>query len=429
MKAVVVEIKGKHAVVLSKSGEFIKVRNTGNLNVGYEVDIPSKVIDFNIRAAYKIASIAAILIMIFGVSFGVYSYNLPYSYVNVDINPSLEITVNMYNRIIDVKALNTDGEKLLHDGSYKNYDLNEGVKNILESAVEEGYIKAGESNAVMLTVAGQDSKKVLKIQEEVANAAKETLKEDIIDTDVIVENLALKRRDEAQKLGISPGKLLLIEKLKEVNPEVNAEEYKDRPVGEIMKSIKDKREEKEKDKDKDRDKDRDKDKDKDKEKEKGNSADNDKDRDEDEYPSIETDSDIGEKPGLKDNKKPADGEKDKDRKEEEKDKGKDKEKNNPKDKEDDRNEIQNGKDNDEKILKDIDKKDKEKLDEEDIDEEDVEDKEDVEDEERLESQNSNVPVNNSEDSRQNDEEDSRRDGTEDDIQISEPVHRDNERRP
>jgi len=91
----------------------------------------------------------------------------------------------------------------------------------------------------MLTVAGKNSRKVLEIKEEVESTANKVLNDDNVVSEVIVENIVLERREEARELGISPGKLLLIEKLKEVDPKATTEEYKDKPVNEIVKTIRD----------------------------------------------------------------------------------------------------------------------------------------------------------------------------------------------
>ena len=79
MKAIVVEINGKQAIAMNNNGEFLKIKNTGRLNVGYEVEIPSKVIDFNFRHISKVASVAALLIVVLGLSIGAYSYYTPFS--------------------------------------------------------------------------------------------------------------------------------------------------------------------------------------------------------------------------------------------------------------------------------------------------------------------------------------------------------------
>jgi len=242
MKAIVVDIKDKYAVVLNRQGRFIKIRNNNLLRVGYEVDLPqSSIAGFSLPA--KAASIAAVLLLTLGLGYGAYSYSMPYSYVDVDINPSIEITANMYERIINVEGLNEDGRKLLSEGSYKNMKLKDGVKSILDSAVKKGYLKTDSSNEVMLTVSGKDQGKVEEIEKKLEGVASKELKAAGVETAVTVKKVTLEKREAAKKIGISPGKLNLIEKLIEVRPELKAEDLKEVPVKEIMKSIKQSRKE------------------------------------------------------------------------------------------------------------------------------------------------------------------------------------------
>lgn len=236
MKVVIVDIKGRYAVALNKQGQFIKIRNNGQMRVGYEVEVPSG-IGFDMRTLMKAASIAAVFFLTIGLSYGVYSYSLPYSYVNVDINPSVEITANIYNRILKVEALNNDGQKVLEGSSYKNIKLEHGIEKILDNAVEKGYLKGDTDNAVMFTVSSKDDEKSLKIGEGIRKAAVEELESANIESNILVDNSTLDKHDNAKKLGISPGKLSLIEKLIEVKPELNENDLKDAPVKEIMKSI------------------------------------------------------------------------------------------------------------------------------------------------------------------------------------------------
>lgn len=241
MKGIVVELNGKYAIVLNKNGEFLKVKNRGNFAVGYEIDIESKVVNFNIKALSKVASIAAVLVLVCGVSVGAYAYNTPCNYVNVDINPSMEFSLNIFNRVLDVKGLNDDGKNILKDKSYKNVKIDDAVEDVIEKAVDGGFLGESSQNAVMITVSGKDSEKISKIQEELENAANVTLDQDKIKSEVLTEKITLSKRDDAKELGISPGKLVLIEKLKEVNPDVVVEDYKDKDVKDIVASIKETR--------------------------------------------------------------------------------------------------------------------------------------------------------------------------------------------
>ncbi len=237
MKAVVVEISGKYAVVMGKNGTFQKIRNNGRMQVGYEVEVPSAG-SFNVPAFTKFAAVAAVFLLITSTGFGAYSYYKPYSYIDVDINPSIELTANMFDRIIKVEALNDDARDLIAMNSFSNKKLEDGVENILKKAVEKGYLSSGtDENAVMLTVSSKDEKKAEKIGAIVNNKAAERLKSQKVNTEILLEKIPLERREAAREQGLSPGKLMLIEKAQQSNPELKAADLKNAPVKDILKSI------------------------------------------------------------------------------------------------------------------------------------------------------------------------------------------------
>ncbi|MCR4435167.1 MAG: anti-sigma factor domain-containing protein [Clostridiales bacterium] len=240
MKAVVVEIKGKMAVVMSQKGEFIKLRNNGSFRVGGEVEVPPAV-GRSARLLKRIASIAAVFLFVSLSGLGVYMYHIPYSYINIDINPSIEITTNIYDRIIKVAGLNSDGEKLLASnnlGSLQNKKIEEGIDGILNSIEKERYFEDDAKNAVVFTVSSKSDKKAESLESDVENIAAREIKSKNAGTEVLVGKVDIKKHEDAKKAGISPGKLMLIEKLIKEKPELKVEDLKDKPVKEILNSIK-----------------------------------------------------------------------------------------------------------------------------------------------------------------------------------------------
>jgi hypothetical protein len=236
LKAVIVDINRKSVVALCKNGEFIKLKNKHYFNVGNEIDVPAaKVI--NLKTLTRITSIAAMFLLFVGLSFGIYTYNKPYSYIDIDINPSIEITTNVFNRVILIKGLNKDGEKVLETGKYKNKNIEACIKIVLDSAMKNGYLLTEKNNAVLFTVSSHDEEKTVELEKAVSTSAQEDLKEIKVVTEVITEKVSLKSHNEAIKLGISPGKLKLIEKLQKIDPEIKVEDYKDAAVKIIMKEI------------------------------------------------------------------------------------------------------------------------------------------------------------------------------------------------
>ena len=130
MKGIVVALKGKHAILLNQKGEFIRVKNNRKFRIGYEVEIDSKVTSYNFKSLVKVLSIAAGFLLFLGIGMGAYTYNMPYNYINVDINPSMEFTVNIFGMVLDAKGLNSDGEELLKKNSYKHLKIDKAVENL-----------------------------------------------------------------------------------------------------------------------------------------------------------------------------------------------------------------------------------------------------------------------------------------------------------
>lgn len=248
MKGIVADIQGKYAVVLSKDGSFIKVRNNGLYSIGCEIDIVRAGI--NTRMLARVSSMAAGALLVMGVSYGAYSYTVPYSFVDIDINPSIEITTNIYDRIIKTEGLNEDGRKLLLAGSLKHSRLDEGITIILNNAVQQGYIKEETTeNAVIFTVVSKDAKRSEKLQKGLETIAAAEFKEEGVKSDLVIDKASKQEHDSAREAGLTPGKYNLIEKAIEAVPGLKLEDLKDATVKDIMKKIKEnKKEEKQEDK-------------------------------------------------------------------------------------------------------------------------------------------------------------------------------------
>ncbi|MDP4092302.1 MAG: anti-sigma factor domain-containing protein [Bacillota bacterium] len=238
MKAVVVELKGDKAVTLCKNGEFLRVKRQKSYDIGSEVEISGQ-IKLNAGGMTRIVSIAASILFVIGLGYAVYSYNAPYSYLNIDINPSVEITTNIYDRIIKCRPLNDDAKALLAQSNYQNEKLEDGVDSILKTAAQKGYFDNQDKDAVMITVSGKNDEKVQEIETQIKDSAVKEVKKASQDAEVLVEKVPLEKHEEAKKTGESPGKLMLIDQLKKADPKINTKDYINKPVKEIMNAIRD----------------------------------------------------------------------------------------------------------------------------------------------------------------------------------------------
>ncbi|HQO69685.1 MAG TPA: hypothetical protein PLH71_05245, partial [Clostridia bacterium] len=210
MKAVIVDVRKKTAAMLCDDGSIIKIRNR-NYTIGKEVDAGMTTKIMTIKTAITVAAASLLLALGLGTS----SYYVPARYVSVDINPSIEYSLNMYNRVVDVKGVNQDGENILEElniKALKNKKIEDALSMTISQAAKEGYLQA-EGSGIMIATAARNNNSA----EQLAVMLKETAMSVVAANNskalVMGEAVGLERVEEAKELGITPGKLNLIEKL------------------------------------------------------------------------------------------------------------------------------------------------------------------------------------------------------------------------
>ena len=172
---------------------------------------------------------------ILGVNFWLYE---PYSYVSIDINPSIVLTANRLERIIKVEGLNDDAKSLLNDIKFKNMKVNVFNDLILEKAIERGFIdKNGDSNAILVTVYCNDEQKRWEMQQNINSHLHNCLDGKGINSLIIDQALTKEDIDNANLYGVSQGKILYVKKAILENPDLKFEDLINLPIREIAKYI------------------------------------------------------------------------------------------------------------------------------------------------------------------------------------------------
>lgn len=126
---IVMEIKNKKACIMTSSGEFAEVKISGTVpEIGsiYTGLAVSKV------PFYKYVAAAACLIFFISTGGIAYAYYTPTASVTLD--KALELKVNRWDKIIETKSLNEEGEKLLKSSKIKNKNINDGLNIIMEES-------------------------------------------------------------------------------------------------------------------------------------------------------------------------------------------------------------------------------------------------------------------------------------------------------
>lgn len=190
------------------------------------------------KHAMPVRAALAAAITLCAVSVGGFSYyKTPVGYVSLDINPSVELSVNHFNRIVSAEPYNKDGEKILESGEILNSSVKEAVSDLVKSASSNGYIKKDGSTVILVTAETKDASTAARIGAEAVEGAKDAVLSSGKPAAVYNESIDVSARDEAKELGISPGKLNLIKKLQALDPNITIEEYKYAEVSTIMRQI------------------------------------------------------------------------------------------------------------------------------------------------------------------------------------------------
>lgn len=164
--------------------------------------------------------------------------------VTIDINPSIEFTVNRYDKIIDVKAYNESGEDFLKELNIKFCSTEEAISKIILHAEQQGYINQSDKNALLYSIStvGEYSYQYEnKLQRALSSAFSKIDKKGVFHS---VKPSPIDE-EEAKRHGISPAKFAFIRELyekrmkRDCNPNEIPEEFLDDSVTDIVSQLSD----------------------------------------------------------------------------------------------------------------------------------------------------------------------------------------------
>lgn len=115
-----------------------------------------------------LAAVCAAFILVFGLG-ALFTTQQAVSFVSIDVNPSIELSLNRYDRVVSAAAYNDDGEIVLKDVSVKGKKYAEAIDEIVESKAMHPYLK--KDAALTFTVAGKNSKKEAAVKKGIENCS------------------------------------------------------------------------------------------------------------------------------------------------------------------------------------------------------------------------------------------------------------------
>ena len=197
--------------------------------------------NFNIfgRSFMGVATAACILLVagIIGVPY--YGNNfVPDTYVDIDVNPGVEIVTNKKNKVLNVQSTNKDGDSVIDGMNLKNTELKVAVNALIGSMVQKGYI-ANNNTGILVTVRNDNSEKANKVKEEVLYDINFVLYTNDVQANVM--NQTFKNTADANKFArennISIGKAVFVLNLAAKDSSLDAKELAKMKVTDIANLV------------------------------------------------------------------------------------------------------------------------------------------------------------------------------------------------
>lgn len=150
------------------------------------------------------------------------------STISVDVNPSIELEVNRFDKVIAVQSYNEDGKIISDSLKIRFMDYGEAVDLLFQNEKMAQYLN--KNQPVIVTVFGADEKRTDKM---LANLTAYTASHE----NVHCSAGDLRDVEAAHSMGFSCGKYRAYMELKELDPEADAEEIRGFTMHQIQNRI------------------------------------------------------------------------------------------------------------------------------------------------------------------------------------------------
>lgn len=229
---IIMEEHKRYYIVMTRDGEFLKVKKIKEYQIGEEISFTtSQEEKANLGRklfARKIPQFSMALVLLLVVIPLLTNLNIgkAYAYVTVDINPSIEMSIDDKQTVTAIRAYNDDGTNIIHSmDDWRGKTLTDVTEEIISQSEQNGYLKNGRDVMIAITHINKKDKAIDEQIEKTIHMIEQKRR-----LAVTLIEISKRTHDEAKKLGVSPNKLAIAE-----NKGVPIEKVKEKSVAEIKK--------------------------------------------------------------------------------------------------------------------------------------------------------------------------------------------------
>lgn len=157
---------------------------------------------------------------------GLASYFTPISAISIDINPSIELKLNAYNRVIQTTAYGPQAEQVLSSLDLINHTYTDAISQMMESNEMAKYLT--NDTDVSVTVLSPNQQKYEEITQGVSGCMHQNVSCHQADSELV---------KAAEEANLSFGKYRAYLQLQQTHPEITIEEVRHMSMYEIQQLI------------------------------------------------------------------------------------------------------------------------------------------------------------------------------------------------
>jgi hypothetical protein len=243
----ILELKNNQAIIITDSCDFVTIHRKPDMFVGQQIEFKDSDIYNSNRKYTKYFALAASLFIIVVCSVLYYRIsmtNAVFAYVDVDINPSIELFIDENSKVLDTKPLNSDAKTLLSNLELVNLPVKDAVSQVIQTSIRLGFISTERVNDVLVSASINEDSDSASVSEVTAlysilsgvrsisfNIGSDSLKPQILI--VTPEN-----RNSAVKNKLSMGRYVLYSKIKAENNDITVEKAKIERISDMLAKVK-----------------------------------------------------------------------------------------------------------------------------------------------------------------------------------------------
>lgn len=187
---------------------------------------------YNKRSGFSVKKFAAAFVIIAFLALtagGVGIYYTPVCAISVDVNPSVELSVNRFDKVISVKGIDSQGQALAYSLNITNKNYNEALEAIVQCEPIANLLNSGA--LVSITVAGKNDRQNEKMLESIS--ACEYAKDECISC----TSAGKEEVQAAHEAEMSFGKYKAFLELQALDPSITAQEARELTMRQLKDRI------------------------------------------------------------------------------------------------------------------------------------------------------------------------------------------------